>query len=65
MSKTKKAVIVIKEDPDGTTSVEVIARPTIGKSGYIGFLALVGFQAIVKCINNEGKSEDEAQQTNL
>lgn len=60
MSRTKKAIVIIKEDPDGTISAEIFARPTIGEAGYLGFLALVGFQAVIKRIN-EDNIEDEAQ----
>ena len=59
MSKAKKAVVVIKEDPDGTVSATVDVRPTAAKEDYCGFLALVGLQAIVKRIN-EGKGVNEA-----
>lgn len=59
MSKTKKAVIVIKEDPDGTVSATVDARSTAANDDCCGFLAFVGLQAIVKCIN-DGESGNEA-----
>lgn len=60
MSRIKKALVIIKEDPDGTISAEIFARPTIGKAGYLGFLALVGFQAVIKRISKDN-IEDEAQ----
>lgn len=60
MSKAKKAVIVIREDPDGIISATVDARPAAAKEDYCGFLALVGLQAIVKRIN-EGKGANEAR----
>lgn len=60
MSKVKKAVIIIKEDPDGTVSATVDVRPTAVKEDSCGFLALVGLQAIVKRIN-EGKGANEAR----